>query len=213
MRTFARLFSIVALLSLGFVAQALPYEAKGGAVAARENGAPATFAGSDPSFSGVTPYDDDTPQNTRRAPDSMMLLTTLNNDVSVLCLKLKSSSNPEDAKAVIGLVISKLKACALAGLGATPIPDKAKAATVFLGILQAVVTACAAVSAKFGAGICVDLLAQVDAAIFSLLSNLDKCFDGFVPVVAGLCAKLDGTFAANLKALGFQLVAKALGLA
>ncbi|KAG8736810.1 hypothetical protein FRC10_008941 [Ceratobasidium sp. 414] len=207
MRTFARIFSIVAfLLSLGFVAQALP-QAMGGALAARDvDGVPATFEGSSPSHGGYLPYDDGTTKHGRRASDPMMLLTTLNNDVNVLCLKLKTSSNAEDAEAVIGFIITKLKACALAGLGATPISDKTKAAT-------SIVAACAAVSAKFGTGICADLLAQVDATLLALLSNLDKCFGNFVPIVVGLCAKLDGTFAANLKALGFQLVAKALGLA
>ncbi|KAG9097338.1 hypothetical protein FS749_006545 [Ceratobasidium sp. UAMH 11750] len=210
MRAFTRLFSVATLvLSLGFAAQALPYEAKTGALVAREDGVPATFGASDPFNSGVIPFEDDI---SRRAADPMMLLTTMSNDVDVLGLKLKSASTPEDAKAVMGIVVTKLKACAQAGLGATPVADKTKAATVLFHIFQVVVGASAEAFAKFGSGICPKELAQLDAAFLPLLLTSEKAFGGLIQIVSGLAAQ-DPTFIANVNALGFKLVPKALGLA
>jgi hypothetical protein len=59
MHTFTRLFSIAAfLLSLGFIAQALPTPAKGAALSVRQYGTPASYSGNDDSY-GTSSYGKD----------------------------------------------------------------------------------------------------------------------------------------------------------
>ncbi|KAG8736809.1 hypothetical protein FRC10_008940 [Ceratobasidium sp. 414] len=199
MQTFTRLFSIITfLLSLGFIAQALPAPVQGGALAARE------YGHSDPSY-GTVPYGNGEPANGKHGqhtPDVLAILGNLHNDVDPILSALKAADTEVDAKVHVDALVVKIKAAVdllPTVLIAVDVDVKAKIAAICVKIFVAIITACAAVSVKLGVSVCLSLWAQIDVCLHLLFLALDVCLGGFISIFAQLCLNLDVSVFAHLK--------------
>ncbi|KAG9078918.1 hypothetical protein FRC06_008047 [Ceratobasidium sp. 370] len=218
MQTFARLFSIVTfLLSLGFIAQALPTPAQGAALAAREYGAPALYARSDPS-SGTVPYGNGEPaggNHGHSTPDVLAILLGLKADIDPMLTALVAADTVVVAKVQVDAIVVKVKAVVAVlptVLIAVDAEVKAKIAALFVEIFVAIISACASVSVKLGVSVCLSLWAQIDVCLHLLLLALNVCLGGFISIVAKLCLDLDASVFVSLKLIHLDLCVALLTL-
>ncbi|KAG8719459.1 hypothetical protein FRC08_002773 [Ceratobasidium sp. 394] len=215
MQTFTRLFSIVTfLLSLGFIAQALPTPAAhGGALAAREYGAAAVYARSDA-------YGNGAPANTKNGGgdppvDVLAIVVGLKVKVDPIVAMLGAATCLDDAKVQVDALVAEIKvviAVLPTVLIAVSAEVKAKIAAIFVEIFIAIITACAAVSVRLGVAVCLSLWAQIDVCLHALLLALNVCCGGIIAIVAKLCLELDASVCANLKLIHFDLLVVVLSL-
>ncbi|KAG9097339.1 hypothetical protein FS749_006546 [Ceratobasidium sp. UAMH 11750] len=214
MQTFTRLFSIVTfLLSLGFIAQALPTPAAhGGALAAREYGAAAVYARSDA-------YGNGAPANTKNGGgdpvDVLAIVVDLKAKVDPIVAMLGAATCVDDTKVQVDALVAEVKvviAVLPTVLIAVSAEVKAKIAAIFVEIFIAIITACAAVSVRLGVAVCLSLWAQIDVCLHALLLALNVCCGGIIAIVAKLCLELDASVCANLKLIHFDLLVVVLSL-
>ncbi|KAB5587800.1 hypothetical protein CTheo_8756 [Ceratobasidium theobromae] len=114
--------------------------------------------------------------------------------------------------AIVGLV--KTACSSLFGVTVNVAADvKVKIAQCVVDLIVAIITACAAVTVKLGASVCLALWAQIDVCLHLLLLTLHACVDGLLKLIINLCLNLDVTILAKLNILDLQLCVKILGLA
>ncbi|KAG8794953.1 hypothetical protein FRC12_019743 [Ceratobasidium sp. 428] len=227
MQTFARLFSIITfLLSLGFVAQALPTVAKGGAPAAREYSSPASYGNSDPSY-GTPSYSDVNPSSNKDgapALDVIALFVDLKTDTDDIFAKMGAASDVAAFQALADALIVKVEACV--GLLSVKVnlstSDKARVVELILNFFVTCIKVCADVSIRLGVAACASVCLKLDICFKLFFLAIDICIDGFLGLFVFACAKLDGSVLAALKIVGFtnciqllnlSVVAAALGVA
>ncbi|CUA78370.1 hypothetical protein RSOLAG22IIIB_07030 [Rhizoctonia solani] len=199
MQTFARLFSVLTfLLSLGFIAHALPAAPNAG-LAVRQYNSPA------PSNGGYS--------KPSSGSDALAIVAELKVKIDAHVDVLAKAVVVADVKARVDLMVVDIRAVATAFVGAKLDVDadiKAKLAVTIVAIISAIVKVAAAVSVKIGVQACLALWAQIDVALHLLILTLNVCIVGFVDILVKLCVNLDAEVIAALKVVRLDLCVKIL---
>ncbi|KAG8727766.1 hypothetical protein FRC11_012496, partial [Ceratobasidium sp. 423] len=194
MQTFGRLLSVLTfLLSLGFIAQAMPAAPRVG-LAVRQYNSPESYS---PSNGGYTKPSSGngsggvigTPSNGGNTIDVLAKVTDLKVKVDAHVAVLAKVEVLADVKVAVEALVVDVKACAAALVGVKVDLDaevKAKIAAVIVAIISAIVKVCATVSAKIGVQACLALWAQIDVAIHLLILTLNVCVAGLLKVIINL---------------------------
>ncbi|CAE6451224.1 unnamed protein product [Rhizoctonia solani] len=215
MQTFGRLLSVLTfLLSLGFLAQALPAAPASG-LAVRQYNSPSTQSPgsgytkpSSDSGSGVTPVqgvktiDVVAIVNVDLTPKVQAHVAAIAEVKTVADLDVKVKALIVDIKAIIAILVgAKVNIDAEA---------KLKLAVAIHAMIISIVKVCATVVAKLGVSACVGIMAQLDVVIHSLILTLIVCIDGFLGLLVKLFVDVDATVVAAIKTCGLSLIAKIL---
>ncbi|KAJ1308207.1 hypothetical protein OPQ81_003922 [Rhizoctonia solani] len=228
MKTFARLLSFVTLLlSVGFLAQALPTTSTGNGVAVRDYHAPGGYNGgsghsgnpdytpspkADPAPAPAGKEGDHDPKN---SVDLLALVTKLNVDVAPLCKELEVAADVTVAAAVVAKIVVLIKALVAVCVNVKldlDVDVKTAIAVQIVACISLIVKALAAVSVKLGVTVCLALFAQIDVCLQLLLVTLNVCVDGLLDIVISLCANLDIHVLAAIKLLDLELLIKICAL-
>ncbi|CAE7197554.1 unnamed protein product [Rhizoctonia solani] len=201
MQTFGRLFSVLTfLLSLGFIAHALPAAPHAGLAIRDYSPAPSNGGYNKPtSGQGVLDV-------------VLDLKVKVDGHLGVLA----KASVLADVKVAVEALVIDVKACAAALVGVKVDVDaeiKAKIAATIVVIISAIVKVCAAVSVKIGVQACLALWAQIDVALHLLILTLNVCITGFLQVLIKLCLNLDAEIIAALKLVRLDLCVRILVIA
>ncbi|CAE6438373.1 unnamed protein product [Rhizoctonia solani] len=94
-----------------------------------------------------------------------------------------------DLKIAVSALCAHIELCAndLLAVGAGVVvaaEAKTQIVACIVGVITLVVRACLAITLKFGLSVCIDIFAQIDIALKSLLINLDVCIAGIVSIIA-----------------------------
>ncbi|CAE6384337.1 unnamed protein product [Rhizoctonia solani] len=222
MKTFARLFSFIAfLLSVGFLAQALPTTA-GNGLAVRDYSTPAGYNGGSPgSGSPSTPsYSKESSPSYKedKGPSSIDLVSVvvkLEKDLGVVCKELEASVDINAATVAVDKIVIIIKAFVAIIVGVKvdlSVDIKTQIAVQIVACISLIVKALAAVCVRLGADVCVALIAKIDVCIQLLLITINVCVDGILAIIISLCAKLDVQVLAAIKLLGLELLVKICAL-
>ncbi|CAE6527618.1 unnamed protein product [Rhizoctonia solani] len=202
MQTFGRLLSVLTfLLSLGFIAHALPAAPHAG-LAVREYNSPA------PSSGGYS--------RPSSGNDVLNLVVALKAKVDVHVDLLAKAAVVPDVEVSVVAIVAEVKACVAVLVGVKLDVDaevKAKIAVTIVAIISAIVKVCAAVSVKLGVQVCLALWAQIDVALHLLILTLNVCISGFLAVLIKLCLNLDAEIIAALKLVRLDLCVRILVIA
>ncbi|KAG8757225.1 hypothetical protein FRC11_004699 [Ceratobasidium sp. 423] len=226
MQNFARLLSFVTfLLSVGFLAQALPTTHTGNGIAVRDYNTPSGY-NSGNGYNSGSGYDGGSGYSKEAAPankhsdptpniDLLALVTKLNNDVEPLCKELEAAVDVKVAADIVDKIVALVKelvaACVNVKLDLS-VDIKAQIAAKVVACISVIVKALAAVCVKLGVDVCLSLIAKIDVCIHHLLSTLGACVDGLLKVIIGLCLNLDVAVLAALKLCNLKLVVNILAL-
>ncbi|CAE6438540.1 unnamed protein product [Rhizoctonia solani] len=215
MQTFGRLLSVLTfLLSLGFIAQAMPAAPRAG-LAVRQYNSPESYS---PSNGGYTKPSSGNgvigaPSNGGKTVDVLAMVTDLKAKVDAHVVVLAQVKVLAEAKTAVEALVVDIKACAAAlvdvkiDLG---VEVKTKIAVAVMAMISAIVKVCAAVSVKVGVQVCLALWAQIDVALHLLILTLKVCIPGFLKVIIDLGANLDDEVIVALKVVRLDLCAKML---
>ncbi|CUA73132.1 hypothetical protein RSOLAG22IIIB_10566 [Rhizoctonia solani] len=236
MQTFARLLSFVTfLLSVGFLAQALPTTGNG--LVARDYSSPGGYNGGS-GYSGNSGYNDNSGYNggheyspsygKEASPaskegdhdpsnkiDILDLVTKLHTNAEPICKKLEIAPTVEVATHLVDEIVVLIKAliavCVNVKLDLS-VDVKTQIAVKIVAFICLVVKALAAVCVKLGVDVCLALIAKVDVCLQLLLITLNVCIDGLLAIIISLCLKLDVSILAALKLCKLELLIKICGL-
>ncbi|KDN35360.1 hypothetical protein RSAG8_11634, partial [Rhizoctonia solani AG-8 WAC10335] len=233
MQTFARLLSFVTLLlSVGFLAQALPTAAAGNGLAVRDYSTPAGYNGgsgynSDPGYNGNSGSNDDpsyspSPSHGHgkegdHTPSIDLLdhVSKLHVAVVPICKELEVAATVEVATGHIDKIVDLIKAliavCVNVKLDLSA-DVKTEIAVKIVALICLIAKALAAVSVKLGVAVCLHLFAKIDVCLHLLMITLNVCVGGLVPIIISLGSKLDAPVLAALKLCDLKLVIKICGL-
>ncbi|CAE6433741.1 unnamed protein product [Rhizoctonia solani] len=233
MQTFARLLSFVTfLLSVGFIAQALPTAPTGNGIAVRDYNTPAGYDGGHGynGGSGYTPspvYSKDSYSN-EAAPankegdhdpssklDLLALATKLHTDMEPLCKDLEAAADINAATHTVDKILIVIQAVIASCVDLKlnlDIDTKTKIAVEIMACITLIVKALAAVCVKLGVNVCLALIAKIDMCLQLLLITLNLCVDGLLVIIIPLCAKFDVSVLAALKLCNLELLIKICGL-
>ncbi|KAG8786076.1 hypothetical protein FRC12_016935 [Ceratobasidium sp. 428] len=219
MQLSARLFSIITfLVSLGFVAQALPTTAKGGALAAREYSSPASYGNGSPSY-GTPPYGDVDPSS--KDLDILAIFTNFEAEYQPILADIAVVVDVATLNAKVDLLVEKMHALVIClkvtvQLSAS---DKARVVELFLNFFLACIKVCADVSIRLGVEACAGIWVKLDICFKLLIVAFDFCIGGFIGLLISACAKLDVSVFTALKTVHLsacidllQVLKVALGL-
>ncbi|CAE6471976.1 unnamed protein product [Rhizoctonia solani] len=219
MQTFARLLSFVAfLLSVGFLAQALPTTA-GNGLAVRDYSSPAGYNGGnghsgDSGFPSSPSYSkESTPsfKEDNETPSKIDLLAHVGKlyvDLEPLCKDLELSVDVNAAATVVDKIVLVVKAFVAILVNVKlnlSLDIKTQIAVKIVACISLIVKALAAVCVKLGVNVCVALIAKIDVCLQLLLITLNVCVDGLLEIIISLCAKLDVKVLAALKVVNLDL--------
>ncbi|KAF8759815.1 hypothetical protein RHS01_02221 [Rhizoctonia solani] len=158
MKTFARLFSFIAfLLSVGFLARALPTTA-GNGLAVRDYSTPAGYNESSPSYK-----EDKGPSSI----DLVSVVVKLEKDLGVVCKELEASVDINAATVAVDKIVIIIKAFVAIIVGVKvdlSVDIKTQIAVQIVACISLIVKALAAVCVRLGADVCVALIAKIDVA-------------------------------------------------
>ncbi|CAE6448961.1 hypothetical protein ACGC1H_007378 [Rhizoctonia solani] len=201
MQNFGRLFSVLTfLLSLGFIAHALPAAPNAG-LAVRAYGSPA------PSNGGYS--------KPSSGNDVLNIMTDLKVKVDAHVAVLAKAVVVADVKPRVDVLVADIKAVTTVLVGVKVDVDaevKAKIAVTVVAIISAIVKVCAAVSVKIGVQVCLALWAQIDVALHLLILTLNICIAGLLQILIKLCLNLDAEIIADLKVVRLDLCVKILAI-
>ncbi|CAE6431509.1 unnamed protein product [Rhizoctonia solani] len=225
MQTFARLLSFVAfLLSVGFLAQALPTAAAGNGIAVRDYSSPAGYSGAgnngnsgSPSSSSYSKesspsFKDDDKSN---SIDILPLVLKLGKDIKPVCAELEAAADITVAVALVDKIVIIIKAFVAILVNVKlnlSLDVKTKIAVEIVACISVILKALAAVCAKLGVDVCIALIAKIDVCFQLLLITLNLCVDGLLAIIISLILKIDGTVLAVIKNLNLELFIKICGL-
>ncbi|QRW01290.1 transmembrane protein [Ceratobasidium sp. AG-Ba] len=216
MQTFTRLFSIITfLLSLGFIAQALPTQARGVALAARQYDAPATYGSSDPSY-GSPSYDNGSNKIGVPALDVESLMSALDTNLAPHISTLAAATDIAAAQVPVVAMVAEMKGVVAKLQGVVLTVDPSVVVTIaqiYVKIVIAIVAALASLVGKLGLTVCISLIAQLDVCLHLLLLTLSLCISGFLQACIKLCVHLDAKVLLDMKLCNMQLIGRVLRLA
>ncbi|KAG9120096.1 hypothetical protein FRC07_004560 [Ceratobasidium sp. 392] len=200
MPTFTRLLSMITfLLSLSFIAQALPAATEGRALAVREYGIP-SYA--------INPTNGKT-------PDIMITMSDFKNAIDVELLRLGGATDVAGAKIAVENISRKVKGVVYT-IGGKKIPVtneiKAKVAGKFIEVAKLLVAAFASALVKLGPD-SLALFADFDHCFHILFVVISKSIgEGFGQACTGLSANFDNTTLTNIKSIGWKSIPGDLGI-
>ncbi|CAE6459703.1 unnamed protein product [Rhizoctonia solani] len=213
MQTFGRLLSVLTfLLSLGFLAQALPAAPRAG-LAVRQYNSPAPQS---PGAGYTKPSSDNgsgvAPINGGKTVDiiaSVVVEFKPKVDAHVTAIAKVETVAELDAtiKALIG-DIKILIAILVGGKAHLDVDARLKLAVAVHAMIIAIVKVCATIVVKLGVSACASIMAQLDVVLHSLVLAISVCVDGFLGVFVNLSINVDVAIVAALKTCGLDLVAK-----
>ncbi|KAB5590196.1 transmembrane protein [Ceratobasidium theobromae] len=221
MQSFGRLLSVLTfLLSLGFVARALPSPARSDALTVRSYNTPDYKSTSD---KYTTPYENDdrsgsktTDPSQSNSIDILGVMVGLKGQLTPKVALLAKANTVVDATVEVTAIVDIVKnACApLANVTLNVAADvQVRIAHIVVDILVAIISACATVSARLGVSVCLSLWAQIDVVLHLLILTLNACISGLLKLIIDLCANLDAEILAHLDIIHLDLCVKILGLA
>ncbi|QRV87161.1 transmembrane protein [Ceratobasidium sp. AG-Ba] len=217
MQTFTRLFSIITfLLSLGFIAQALPTQARGAALAVRQYEAPATYGGSDPSY-GSPSYGNDNNNNKNGMPalDVRGVMVALDTNLAPHINTLAAATDIAAAQVSAMAIVTEIKSVVAKVQGVIVAVDASvvvEIAQIYVNIVIAIVSALASLVGKLGLTVCISLIAQIEVCMHLLLLTLNVCISGFLKACIKLCVNLDAKVLLDMKSCNLQLLIAILRL-
>ncbi|CAE7197543.1 unnamed protein product [Rhizoctonia solani] len=201
MQTFGRLFSVLTfLLSLGFIAHALPAAPHAGLAIRDYSPAPSNGGYTKPSS----------------GHDILAVVADLKVKVDAHAVVMAKAGVLADVKVIVDGIVADIKAVATVCAGVKVNVDadiQAKIALHIVAIISVIVKSCAAVSAKIGVQACLALWAQIDVALHILILTLNVCISGFLQVLIKLCLNLDAEIIAALKVVRLDLCVRILVIA
>ncbi|CUA73119.1 hypothetical protein RSOLAG22IIIB_10550 [Rhizoctonia solani] len=230
MQTFARLLSFVTfLLSVGFLAQALPTTGNG--LVARDYSSPGGYNGGSgyngnsgynggqeypPSYGKeASPASKEGDHDPSNKIDILDLVTKLHANAEPICKKLEIAPTVEVATHLVDEIVVLIKAliavCVNVKLDLS-VDVKTQIAVKIVAFICLVVKALAAVCVKLGVDVCIALIAKIDVCLQLLLITLNVCIDGLLAIIISLCLKLDVSVLAALKLCNLELVVKVCAL-
>ncbi|KAH7344169.1 hypothetical protein B0J17DRAFT_645561, partial [Rhizoctonia solani] len=188
------------LLSVGFLAQALP-TAAGNGLAVREYSTPAGY-NSGSGYNGGSEHTPSPSYSKEASPaskegdhdhklDLISLLAKLHDDVVPVCKELV-------ATVLVDKIVVLVKACVAVLVNVKLLPIN------LIPRLQLIVKALAAVCVKLGV--------DIDVCLHLLLITLNVCVDELLAIIISLCAKLDVSVLTAIKVLNPQLLIKICAL-
>ncbi|KAH7338645.1 hypothetical protein B0J17DRAFT_706011 [Rhizoctonia solani] len=220
MQTFARLLSVLTfLLSLGFIAQALPTTTPGAGLAVRQYNSPATSNSgySKPSLGNGSGDEISAPSNGGKTLDiHALVVVDLKSKVDGHLAAIAEVKTVEEFKLKIDALIVILKDVIAVLVGAKINLDSdatVKLAVAISAIIIAIVKVTAVVVAKLGVSACVGILAHLDVTLHSLILVLSVCVNGFLAALIKCFVTINADVVAAFKLLGLHLLVKICAIA
>ncbi|KAJ1302485.1 hypothetical protein OPQ81_002803 [Rhizoctonia solani] len=216
MQTFGRLLSVLTfLLSLGFIAQALPTTPRAAGLAVRDY-SPAPHTPSNGGYTKPGSGSEVTTSDGGKTLDlNALIVVDLKAKVDAHVAAIAKVNTAVDLDVKIKALVVDIKAVVAVLVNAKvnlDVDAKLKLAVAIHAMIIAIVKVCATVVVKIGVAACVSILAQLDVAIHSLILVLNVAIDGFLTVLVKLFVDIDADVAAAIKVCGLNLVVKILAI-